>query len=187
MANPMPPTIDLRHITILIVDDNPFICRMVRTVLHGFGVGMVYEASNAGEATGIFARSSPSIVITDCEMPNGDGLALVASLRDEATSANPFVPIIMLTAHTERSRMLRARNAGVNEIIRKPMSVQALYARIYSVVACPRQFIRTEGYFGPEQRYTQDNDKSDHPAAKRSPRTVIYQPVDNDCVDTVMV
>lgn len=182
-----PSALDLSRVSILIVDDNQFMCRLVRTVLHGFGVGQVHEAENSDQAKRVFARATPEIVITDCEMPAGDGLSLIAWLRDEATSINPFVPIILLTAHTERSRIIRARDAGVNEIVRKPMSVHALYARIYSVVAFPRQFIRTETYFGPELRYKRRRSSPRSPADRSIHPALARKSIDGDRADTVMI
>lgn len=182
-----PPALDLSRISILVVDDNPFMCRLVRTVLQGFGVGRVLQAENIDRAKRTFARARPDIVITDCEMPEGDGLSLITWLRDEATSTNPFVPIIMLTAHTERSRMIRARDAGVNEIIRKPMTVQALYARVFSVVAHPRQFIRTESYFGPELRSNPTKSSKKSPAHRRIHPAVVRKSVDSEKTDAVII
>jgi DNA-binding response OmpR family regulator len=63
-----------------------------------------------------------------------------------------FVPIILVTAHTEKKRILTARNAGVNEVLSKPVSATALYQRISNVVTQPREFIRSEAYFGPKLR-----------------------------------
>jgi DNA-binding response OmpR family regulator len=64
------------------------------------------------------------------------------------------VPIIMMTGHTERTRVTAARDAGITEFLAKPISAKGLYQRVYSVVAQPRPFIKTATYFGPERRRT---------------------------------
>jgi DNA-binding response OmpR family regulator len=58
----------------------------------------------------------------------------------------------MLTGHSEKKRVVSARDAGVTEFLTKPISAKALYERILNVVAKPRPFIKTKTYFGPDRR-----------------------------------
>jgi two-component system, chemotaxis family, chemotaxis protein CheY len=62
------------------------------------------------------------------------------------------VPIIMLSGHSEKNRVMQARDAGVTEFLAKPIAAKALYERILSVVLNPRPFIRTATFFGPDRR-----------------------------------
>jgi two-component system chemotaxis response regulator CheY len=62
------------------------------------------------------------------------------------------VPIVMLTGHSEKKRVIAARDAGVTEFLAKPISAKALYQRVLNIVANPRPFIRTKSYFGPDRR-----------------------------------
>jgi DNA-binding response OmpR family regulator len=64
----------------------------------------------------------------------------------------PDVPIIMLTGHSERSRVLEAMQLGVNEYLIKPVSSTALLARIVSILAKPRRMTKQGDYYGPEPR-----------------------------------
>ena len=73
-------------------------------------------------------------------------------IRQPGSSGNPYVPIIMLTGHSEKRRVTIARDAGVTEFLAKPISAKALYQRILTVVASPRPFIKTKTYFGPDRR-----------------------------------
>src|SRR6516225_2317037 len=73
-------------------------------------------------------------------------------IRQPGANANPYVPIIMLTGHSEKKRVIAARDAGVTEFLAKPISAKALYQRILNVVANPRPFIKTRTYFGPDRR-----------------------------------
>ena len=94
----------------------------------------------------------PDIVITDWAMPIFDGLELTQMIRQPGANANPFVPIIMLSGHSEKKRVIAARDAGVTEFLAKPLSAKALYQRILNVVSNPRPFIKTKTYFGPDRR-----------------------------------
>jgi DNA-binding response OmpR family regulator len=85
-------------------------------------------------------------------MPIFDGLELTSMIRQPGANANPYVAIIMLTGHSEKKRVLQARDAGVTEFLAKPISAKALYQRILNVVVNPRPFIKTKTYFGPDRR-----------------------------------
>jgi two-component system chemotaxis response regulator CheY len=62
------------------------------------------------------------------------------------------VPIIMLTGHSERSRVIEAARLGVNEFLLKPVSSKALEERLVAVLAHPRPIVQTADYYGPEPR-----------------------------------
>jgi two-component system chemotaxis response regulator CheY len=94
----------------------------------------------------------PDIIFADWAMPIFDGLELAQMIRQPGANANPYVPIIMLTGHSEKKRVTAARDAGITEFMAKPISAKALYQRVLNVVANPRPFIKTKNYFGPDRR-----------------------------------
>jgi DNA-binding response OmpR family regulator len=85
-------------------------------------------------------------------MPIFDGLELAQMIRQPGANSNPYVPIIMLTGHSEKRRVMSARDAGITEFMAKPISAKSLYQRILNVVCNPRPFIKTKSYFGPDRR-----------------------------------
>jgi two-component system, chemotaxis family, chemotaxis protein CheY len=144
--------IDFNRLRILVIDDNPHMRRIVRTLLNSLGVREVYEAEDGAAGLEAFNHYAPDVIMVDWAMPILDGLEFTQMIRQPEANANPFVPIIMLTSHSERSRVTQARDAGVTEFMVKPISPKALYMRMLSIVAHPRAFIKTEGYFGPDRR-----------------------------------
>ena len=144
--------IDFNRLRFLIIDDNAHMRRIMRTLLHGFGTREVYEAEDGAAGLEGFTHYSPDIVITDWAMPIFDGLELTQMIRQPGANNNPYVPIIMLTGHSEKKRVIAARDAGVTEFLAKPISAKGLYQRVLNVVANPRPFIRTKNYFGPDRR-----------------------------------
>jgi two-component system chemotaxis response regulator CheY len=58
----------------------------------------------------------------------------------------------MLTGHSEKKRVVGARDAGITEFLAKPISATTLYERILNLAANPRPFIKTKTYFGPDRR-----------------------------------
>lgn len=140
------------RMSFLVVDDNSHMRRLVRSLLHGFGSRQVYEAEDGAAGLESVETYGPDILITDWVMPIFDGLELVQMIRNPESCRHAYIPIIMLTGHAERQRVIQARDAGVTEFLCKPISAKALYDRIYSIVIQPRPFIRTKSYFGPDRR-----------------------------------
>ena len=144
--------IDFNRLRFLVVDDNAHMRRILRTLLHGFGAREVYEAEDGAAGLEAFTHYVPDIIITDWAMPVFDGLELTQMIRQPDAASNPYVAIIMLTGHSEKKRVIAARDVGVTEFLAKPISAKGLYQRIVNVVANPRAFIKTQSYFGPDRR-----------------------------------
>jgi len=144
--------VDFSRLRLLVIDDNVHMRRIIRSLLHGFGAREIYEAEDGPSGLETFSQCAPEIVIIDWVLPGLDGLELTRMMRHLKTLGNAYVPIIMLTGHSERARVMAARDAGVTEFLTKPISAKGLYQRIVNVVFNPRPFIRTETYFGPDRR-----------------------------------
>lgn len=144
--------IDFSKLRFLVVDDNPHMRRILRTVLMGFGSREIRDAVDGATGLDAFTQFTPDIVIMDWAMPMLDGLEFARMVRQPDDNASPFTPIIMLTAHSERARVTAARDAGVTEFMVKPISALGLHHRIVNIIANPRRFIRTTTYFGPDRR-----------------------------------
>jgi two-component system chemotaxis response regulator CheY len=144
--------VDFNRLRFLVIDDNVYMRKIVCTLLHGFGTREVSEAADGTEGLEIFTVNRPDIVITDWDMPILNGIEFTQMVRQPGGNANPCTPIIMLTANTGKTRVMRARDAGVTEFLAKPVSAKALYNRILHVILYPRPFIKTATYFGPDRR-----------------------------------
>mgnify|MGYP006288201883 CR=1 FL=1 len=151
-AEPVDPNQALSKLRIAVVDDNAAMRGIVRAVLASLGCENVHEASDADAAMALLQSEQIDILILDWKMTPTDGLALVRTLRDPETSPNPFLPVIMLTAYAEPSKVREARDAGVTEFMVKPFSAEALYRRLAVIVNRPRPFVRTKAFFGPDRR-----------------------------------
>jgi CheY-like chemotaxis protein len=137
--------------TVLVIDDDALVRTVCRRALEAEGF-FVTEAEDGASGLDSFTHYVPDIVLTDWAMPIFDGLELTQMIRQPGANANPYVPIIMLTGHSEKKRVIAARDSGVTEFLAKPISAKALYQRILNVVANPRPFIKTTTYFGPDRR-----------------------------------
>lgn len=137
---------------VLIIDDNVHMRDVVETLLRALGVGTISLASNGQEALGLLRSEPIDIVLCDLEMEPRGGLDFIREMRANGASPNPFVPIIVVSGHTEKHNVVMARDAGATEFLAKPISALELYERIRSVIAHPRPFVRTKSYFGPDRR-----------------------------------
>jgi len=147
----------LEKLKVLVVDDNHHMSNIIKTILRGIGVKDLLDASNASDAFEIVRMTRVDMIITDYAMEPVNGCELTRLMRTAADSPNHFVPIIMLTAYAERSKIEAARDAGVTEFCAKPITATELYRKVCAVINTPRSFIRTSVYFGPDRRRRRDD------------------------------
>ena len=114
--------------TILVVDDEPQIVRLVRDHLEAVGFS-VLEASDGRGAVRAVTAGRPDLVVLDLGLPGLDGLDVTRALRKD----NP-VPIIMLTARSEESDKLVGLELGADDYVTKPFSPKELVARVRAVL-----------------------------------------------------
>jgi CheY-like chemotaxis protein len=150
---------------VVVVDDEHCMRKVVRTMLLSIGIREVYEAPDGEAGLELIRRLAPDVVILDWQMPGLDGPAFVRIVRSPATFPYPNVPIIMLTGHGERSRVVEAVKIGVNEFLLKPVSVKALQDRMVSVLAKPREVVKSGDYYGPVPRKLATTIHADNDAA----------------------
>jgi len=148
----------LSSVHVLLVDDNPNMRAIVAAMLKSVGVGRLSEAEDGVVALELLRREAIDIAIVDFRMKPMDGAAFTRTVRSEGDSANPYLPIIMMTGHSEKSRVTEARDAGVTEFVAKPVKAQTLLTRIEAVILRPRPFVRSPSYFGPDRRRTGTKD-----------------------------
>ena len=146
----------LGELKVLLVDDNEHMRAIVGTILKGIGIVNLREARDGSEALEALRTWPADIAIVDFRMEPMDGVDLTRLVRNAADSRNPFMPIIMMTGFADRPRVEEARDAGVTELIVKPVTARAIIDRLNAVVYRPRPFVRTADYFGPQRRGIDD-------------------------------
>lgn len=143
----------LSNVHVLVVDNNPQMRHLVRCLLRAGGLSHITEAHTAPEGLDVMRRRQVDLIIVDWVMQPIDGLTFTRMVRRDPSSPNPYVPILMLTAHTEASRVAAARDTGVTGFIKKPISARLLFNRVATALSDTRMFIRCEDYFGPDRRH----------------------------------
>src|SRR5262245_50210506 len=109
---------------VLVVDDEPQITRVLRTVLTSQGY-QVRTAPEGESALSNFKEWSPELVITDLYMPHMDGVELCRRIRELST-----VPIIVLSVKGEEKTKVEALDSGADDYVTKPFGMDELMARV---------------------------------------------------------
>jgi len=123
-------------VTVLVVDDEPQIRRVVRNALDGIA-SRVLEGSSAREGLDLAASAQPSLVILDLSLPDLDGLEVCRDLR-----AFSSVPLIVLSARHSDQDKAALLDAGADDYVTKPFSTLELQARVRAQL---RRANRTDG------------------------------------------
>jgi len=146
------PTTDyLKPITFLVIDNKPYMRRLLKNVLETLGAKRIEEARDGGDGLAAVKSLEPDIVLTGWRMSPVNGLDFLKSIRAQPTPIK-FTPIIMVTSETRREKVIEARNAGVTEYIAMPITAKGVYLRIREVIERPRPFVDIGVYFGPDRR-----------------------------------
>lgn len=144
------------RVRILVIEDNQPMLEICRTLLLTFGVGEVLTAKNGEEGFKVACKENPDIIIADWMMEPTDGIKMTRQVRNNSLSPNHYVPIILMTGFSEKKRVVQARDAGVTEFLVKPFTARDLYKRISQIIERPRQFVRSDEFFGPDRRRKAD-------------------------------
>jgi two-component system KDP operon response regulator KdpE len=113
-----------RRTTILVVDDEPAIRRLLRTSLGGQGFDVV-EAGAGGDALQQIEREKPDLLILDLGLPDVSGIDVIRTVR-----AHSSLPIIVLSVRDDERGKVEALDLGADDYVTKPFGTEELVARI---------------------------------------------------------
>jgi CheY-like chemotaxis protein len=115
---------------VLVVDDDPVISKSFNRVLAGKGY-IVVSAENGQEALNKVAKEEYDAVFTDIRMPGMDGIEVAEQLR----AKQPWIPVVIITGYGSSDNEARAKAAGVNGFLRKPLSAEMIEKSVEAAVA----------------------------------------------------
>ncbi len=116
---------------ILVVDDSRTIRNILKKTLQQLGYSDVVEAEDGVQGLAKFNEKVPDLVLIDWNMPNMNGITLVGKIRE----TNKTVPLIMCTTEAEKTRVIEAVKAGVNNYVVKPFTPDSLRDKITQTMA----------------------------------------------------
>ncbi len=150
------------RLSVLVIEDNAYIRRIVENLLRQLGFAQVSGVANGAEAIDYFKDAhltrkksgiaGTDLVVSDLVMSPMNGLLLLRWLRTAKESPNRMIPFIMLSGAADKEYVVASRDLGVTEFLAKPFSVESMSRKILEIVEYPRQFVVTHDYFGPDRR-----------------------------------
>ncbi len=126
---------NLKNLSILLVEDEANLRREIAAFLEIY-CDRVTEAADGLEALERFTGQPPDLVISDIHMPQMNGLELAAKLKE----LSPETPVILCTAFTETSYLLKAIELGVVALVRKPLDMDELLSKIGAAAHIIQQY-----------------------------------------------
>lgn len=113
---------------VLVIDDEPQIRRFLDIGLRAEGYAVLL-AANAAEGLALAATGAPDVVVLDIGLPDREGHAVLAELRQWSQ-----VPVLMLSVRSAEAEKVRALDAGANDYVTKPFGIQELMARLRALL-----------------------------------------------------
>ncbi len=116
---------------VMLIDDSKTMRNIQKSVLRQLGYTDIEEACDGQDALNKVGAFEPELILVDWNMPNMDGLSFVKAYRQQ----NKSTPLIMVTTEAEKSRVIEAIKAGVNNYVVKPFTPDLLSQRINETLA----------------------------------------------------
>jgi two-component system, cell cycle response regulator len=123
-------------IKVLSVDDSRTIRMIVTRAFMPYDCQII-EAANGEEGLAAAAREKPDLILLDITMPVMDGVAMLCKLKEDA--ALKHMPVIMLTAESDRDNVMRIAKIGVNDYLAKPFRAEQLIEKVARAVQLQRK------------------------------------------------
>jgi two-component system chemotaxis response regulator CheY len=143
---------NLKGLRVAIIDDNPHMLDLGLTMLRGLGVTDIVTEVNGDRALANGTLAEADILLLDWLRGPMSCQEYMLIARNQLASPNPFIPIILMRGFTESYHVSEARDMGMTEVLKLPISPLRLYQRIVRVIERPRPFIDAPGFFGPDRR-----------------------------------
>jgi CheY-like chemotaxis protein len=123
----------LENTTILVIDDDPDMCDLLRTILGHEGAN-VLTANTVEDALDLCRREPPHLVVSDMRLGLSDGFAVIEAIREFNREYRGFTPAIALTGFVAPGEEQRAMAAGFNAYVHKPFEASELISIITSLL-----------------------------------------------------
>ena len=154
---------DYAKLNVLVVEDAKEMASLVRSFLRELGVKNVWSVATGEDAFAILNQYTIDIAIIDDLSPPLDGVSVVRAVRSADNEKLAPIPVIYVTHLRTQESIIKARDAGVTEILSKPYSFQQLITRMETAILKPREMIRSKKFIGPDRRRR----RGDAPAERR--------------------
>lgn len=133
---------DLRKLSVLVLDDNANTRTMISEVLRGLGIQRIFRAGSCSTGLAVLKTHAIDLVLADIEMDGEDGLGFARMLRASPDSKLSNMAIIIVSSHATEARVIEAGAIGANSFLSKPFTVAAFAKRLTDALAGRRMAAR---------------------------------------------
>jgi CheY-like chemotaxis protein len=121
---------DLRNLSVLVLDDNANTRTLIAEVLRGLGVTRIHRAATCAEGLAILKTNAVDILLADIEMDGEDGLGFARCVRASSDPKISSLGIIVVSSHATEARVMEAGALGANSFLSKPFTVAGFARRL---------------------------------------------------------
>ncbi|WP_289036088.1 response regulator [uncultured Roseibium sp.] len=139
---------DLSQTSFLVIEDNIHMRSILRSVLSGFGVRQIYEASDGADGLEIVLDRTPDFILVDWAMAPVSGADFIKILRSDKDKFISTIPVVVVSAHSQKATIVEAMKLGVHGFIAKPVSPAVLFDRIGDILQKQELHGRCKGVYG---------------------------------------
>jgi two-component system chemotaxis response regulator CheY len=143
------------NLRILIVEPEREMRFTLAGIMRSLGVGSIKAVSGVGRAIEALKQDGSEVVVCADQLPKSSGIALAKAVRCGADIPDKKIGFILTSFAPDLDLVVGARDAGIDTILAKPVSVQALGARLAAVQNAKLAFIEADSYVGPDRRRQQ--------------------------------
>lgn len=141
-----------KSISALVADPSSHMAALVAVMLRSLGIRNVEATIDLPHTAAELARHPYGLILIDEQLGGDAGFAMIRKLRQTGTHHNRKTPIIMMASAPDARMIAAARDAGVDEFLRKPFSAEHIGLRLQAIRKAPRAFVEATGYAGPDRR-----------------------------------
>lgn len=125
--------IDIKHMTVLVVDDVPLTCKLVKKLMKNLGFGEIFHFANNGQqALRILNEEKIDLVLMDYNMPEMNGVEALARIRENRRLRD--IPVIMITAQALSDYVAEVGESDIDAYILKPINIKVLEQKVLAVI-----------------------------------------------------
>lgn len=136
----------------VVVADDPYMAALTAGMLRNLGVRNIVETNDVTATWAALRRDSWNLLLIDDGLGPVDALILVHQLRHDPSATNRHIPVLMTFSDVDKGRIVAARDAGVTEFLKKPLSANVIGLRLMQAIENPRPFVEAPSYAGPDRR-----------------------------------
>lgn len=145
--------INLEKARILLLDDHPEGGNILAQICMGFGARRFFRCNTSKEAQDLVNESELHMILVNANLRESPAFDFIDWLRRSNIQPNSFTPVVLITGHTQRSQVEKARDCGANIVLAKPVSPQSMLERIIWIAREKRPFVNSGTYIGPDRRF----------------------------------